>query len=103
MHNVPHANPRVQHESGLLQVGGAMVNSPIRFRTRVAGVAFVCVLFASPVISAQDSGKASDTKLEDAEAPPVMWGEYEAHSSTDLGWVSTDFSGSPLTQQTFVN
>jgi len=73
---------------------------------RVAGFAFCALaLFAVPIGLAQDPTNKPEekTKLEDAEAPPVMWGEYEVHSSTDLGGVFTDFSGSPLTQQTFVN
>lgn len=56
----------------------------------------ILVLASLPVGSvAQDATKKPEakTQLEEVEAAPVMWGEYQVHSSTDLGGVFTDFSG----------
>src|SRR5262249_31711677 len=71
-------------------------------------VYLAAAVLLTPAARAQQSSakdakpKDQGTKLEDVENP-VMWGEYQIHSTIDIGGVIDDFSGSSLTYQTLVN
>jgi hypothetical protein len=68
------------------------------------GLAAAFLLVLAPGAFAQsssdkDKDKTPEVKLEE----PVMWGEYEVHSSTELGGRVTSFSGNQAIEETFVN